>query len=403
MNESALTERELEFLQNRADIGRSVIMNMALEPHKRRELPLFTASRAADMLDCSRHSVTRALQELEIGQQVKVGETHHYSLTQDDFIKLAKRFHVQDGERRPAVVVALINQKGGVAKTTTAIHLAHYCALLGYRTLAIDVDSQASMTAYMGVAPDVEINEEDTLFPILVGEHLDLRRLIRTAPHIKNLDFVPACLQLSVANELAFSRQMEIQVSERLGKKHGFIPQVDDFQFFNRVRKAIAEVRSDYDVIILDCPPHITASTYNVIYAADFALVPTSTSILDLASTLRFVDWVSEIRSSLPGLVLHRVKFLATNYDGGKASEEGLSLMRQILGDHLLKTPTLRSSEIQRAGALLRTIYEAQTFMGSREAWKRSCDSMDKVNREILDVIGDIWTVKQSAIRTRGT
>ena len=395
MELSALTTRELTFLAERAQIGRDVIMQTALEPNKRRDPPTFTATRAADLLGRSRQTVSRTIQEMGIGTSSgSDAQTRHF-LTQADLQALNRKFNDGEGPApRPACVLAIINQKGGVAKTTTAVHLLHYAALMGYRCLAIDADAQASLSSMLGVAPDLEIEEDDTLFPILVGAHQDLRKLIRPAPHFSHLDFVPSCLALAPANELSYDRQFRNKYTETLAKQHGFTFVRDNYQFFDRLALALEPVRKDYDLIVIDCPPHISAATYNVITAADMALVPASVSILDMASTFRFVEWVDAIAPMLQGLVLHRIKFLATNFDSNKASQEAFNLMSKILGSTLLKTPTLRSTEVQRAGGLLRSIYESSQPMASRDAWNRSCENMDSVNREILSVVEDIWAIK---------
>jgi chromosome partitioning protein len=398
MELSALTQRELSFLAERAQIGRDVIMQTSLEPNKRRDPPVFTATRAADLLGRSRQTVSRTIQEMGLGTSSGADAQTRHFLTQGDLQALSRKFSGDDGPApRPAVVLAIINQKGGVAKTTTAVHLLHYAALLGYRCLAIDADAQASLSSMLGVAPDLEIEEEDTLFPILVGDHQDLKKLIRPTPHFTNLSFVPACLALAAANELSYDRQLKNKYTQELAAKHGFKFQRDDYVFFDRLALALQPVRADYDLIVIDCPPHISAATYNVITAADMALVPASVSILDMASTFRFIEWVDTIAPMLERLTLHRIKFLATNFDSNKASQEAFNLMSTILSSTLLKTPTLRSTEVQRAGGLLRSIYESSQPMASREAWNRSCENMDAVNREILSVVEDIWAIKSGA------
>lgn len=399
MDSASITRQEIDLLARRAQLGRDAIMQESLAPHQRREPPTFTARRAADLIGRSRQTTSRAIQDMGLGSTEGEDHSIRYSLTQQDIWKLVERFEGVAEHSREAVVVACINQKGGVAKSTTTVHLAHYCSLMGLRTLAIDADSQASLTAYMGVSPDVEVEEEGTLFPILTGDHLDLEKLIRPAPHFDRLDFVPACLALAPANELAYSRQYRKRYTEELAAKHGFKYEKDDFLFYDRLLLSIDLIRDQYDVIIVDCPPHITASTYNVIYAADLALVPFSASIMDIASTLRFIDWVDEIAPMLPGLVLSRIKFLATNYDGQLASTEALNLMRSILGVSMLKSATVRSTEVQRAGGQLRSIYELSQPLGSRDAWTRACTSMDEVNREILTVIEDIWATRQGPLK----
>lgn len=397
MELSELTKKELAFLAERAEIGRSVIMQTALEPHQRREPPTFTATRAADILGRVRQTVGRTVQELGLGAKDSTDAQTRHSLSQEDLWQLNQRFNGPT-ENRPCVTVAVINQKGGVAKTTTALHLLHYASLLGYRCLAIDADSQASLSSLLGVAPDLEIEEEETLFPILVGDHLDIEKLIRPTTHFKNLDFLPSCLALASANELSYARQLRNKYTEELAAQHGFSYKRDDYAFYNRLQLALKKVTHKYDLIVIDCPPHISSATYNVIAAADMALVPASVSILDMASTFRFIEWVDTIAPMLTGLVLHRIKFLATNYDGSKAAAEAFTLMSQVLGGSLLKNQTLRSSEVMRAGGVMRSIYEVSQPMGSREAWARACESMDKVNREILSVIEDIWSIKSQEI-----
>lgn len=399
MKLSELTKRELAFLAGRAEIGRDVIMKTALEPHQRREFPVFTATRAADILGKVRQTVGRAIQELSIGTKVGSEQQVKHSLTQEDLWTLSEHFN-GPVQHQPCVTVAVINQKGGVAKTTTAVHLAHYAALLGYRVLAVDADSQASLSSLLGVAPDVEIEEDDTLFPILTGEHLEIEKLIRKTSHFKNLDFLPSCLALAAANELSYERQLRNTHTEQLAAKHGFKFERDNYVFYDRLSRALKRVAHNYDLIVIDCPPHISAATYNVIAAADMALVPASVSILDMASTFRFIEWVDTIAPMLNGLILHRIKFLATNFDSSKAATEAFSLMSTILGAALLKNQTLRSSEVMRAGGALRSIYEVTQPMGSREAWGRACESMDKVNREILGIVDEVWSIKrQDALR----
>lgn len=395
MELSSLTKRELAFLAERAEIGRNVIMQTALEPNQRRDPPVFTSSRAADIVQRSRSTVSRTIQDMGLGTSSGADAQTRHFLSQADLQALSRKFNgSEEPTHKPAAVLAIINQKGGVAKTTTAIHLLHYCALLGYRCLAIDADSQASLTSMLGVAPDLEIDEPDTLFPILVGEHQNLAKLVRPAPHFSNLHFVPSCLALAAANELSYDRQLKNKYTQMLAAKHNFKYERDDYVFFNRLALALQPLRSQYDLIVIDCPPHISAATYNVIAAADMALVPASVSILDMASTFRFIEWLHTIAPMLDGVVLHRIKFLATNFDSTKASTEAFTLMSKILGGALLKSPTLRSTEVQRAGGVLRSIYEVSQPMASREAWNRSCESMDNVNREILSVIEDIWAIK---------
>jgi chromosome partitioning protein len=272
------------------------------------------------------------------------------------------------------------------------LHLATAAALKGYRTLVLDLDSQASFTTFMGPNPDVEIHEDETLMNIITGESTDLRGLIKPAPHIKNLSFVPACLEANNANELAYHRQIRAQVTEELAKEHGFQSKHDSYVFFDRLKRAIETIRAEYDLIVLDCPPHVSATTYNGAYAGDFLLVPLAATMLDFASTLRFIDWLNMIATTLPGVRYECIRFLITNYESSAAHENALHLIKQVLDDKLLKNRAVHSSEIQRAAQELKSIYEVSKPIGSRDAWMRACESMDEVNQEVLAVVDEILT-----------
>jgi chromosome partitioning protein len=383
-DQSNLIKQELEYLGKRAELSRNIIMRMSLQPNERKEAPVFSAARVAEMLERTPASVGRVAKELGLAAGPDPEEARH-SITQAGLDKLREHYHlVSSKPEGGAKVIVIENQKGGVGKTTTVAHLAPWAALHGYRTLVIDADSQASFTAYQGLNPDIELYEEDTISPILqgdvddVGKPASLVTRIKKAPHIENLWFVPSCLDLANGDVGAYKRQFL--------KEPG-----DDYVFFNRLKLAIDEIRQDYDLIIIDCPPHISAITYNSVYAADMMLIPLGAHMLDLASTARFIDWLKMVMDQLPGAAISRIRFMITNYDEKPASQDNLKVIRQVLGEHVLKVTALHSSEIQRAGALFKSIYEVPKAIGSRDAWSRACRTMDAVNREVMSQIEDLW------------
>lgn len=396
--EAEMTMVQLAYLSKRADVGRKFILKQAIAPSERKEPPRFSAGRAAELIGRTKQSVGKVLKDLQLGTDPKMRESgtfQSFNLSQDDLDTLRRHY----GEERPEVdracVVCVLNQKGGVGKTTTVVHLAMNAALKGHRTLVLDLDSQASFTCFMGPNPDVEVEFDQTLHDVIVGKRDDLRELIQPAPHVKNLWFVPSCLEFNNANELAYQRQVEANVTKVLAEKHGFQYKHDTFLFFNRLKKAIDKVRGEYDLIILDCPPHVSATTYNGAYAADFLLVPLGATMLDFASTLRFIDWLSMIAGQLPGVAYERIRFLITNYEGSAAHENSLHIIREVLGDHLLKSQALHSSEVQRASHELKSIYEVQRPIGSKDAWTRANESMDAVNEEVLANVRELWAASK--------
>lgn len=380
-----IIREELEYLSKRAELSRAIIMKMSLQPNERKEAPVFSAGRVAEILERTVPSISRVIKDLGLGSGLDPHE-NRYAIDQGTFNRIREHYRPAP-PRRPegAKVIVIENQKGGVGKTTTVAHLAPWAALHGYRTLVIDADSQASFTAYQGLNPDIELEEEHTISPILTGDTeadgspARLASRIRKAPHIDNLSYVPSCLDLANGDVGAYRRQFESQ-----GTNDGYV-------FFNRLKLAIDEIRHEYDLIIIDCPPHISAITYNSVYAADMMLIPLGTHMLDLASTARFIDWLNLIMERLPGAGIQRIRFLVTNYDEKPASQDNLKVIRQVLGEHVLKVNALHSAEIQRAGTLFKSIYEVPKAIGSRDAWSRACRTMDAVNREIMLQIEDLW------------
>src|SRR3546814_626150 len=135
----------------------------------------------------------------------------------------------------PCAIIAFQNFKGGVGKSTTAVHAAQNFAIKGYRVLLIDCDSQASATTLFGYVPDLDLSEDDTLYPFLrEGERDTLEYAIRKT-HFDGLDLIPANLHLF---------QSEYEIAARMARGQGIL--------LNRLAQGIASVSELYDVVILD-------------------------------------------------------------------------------------------------------------------------------------------------------
>jgi len=219
-------------------------------------------------------------------------------------------------------VLAVVNQKGGVGKTTTAINLSAGLALEGLRCLLIDCDPQANSTGGYGFARD---EERDSTYDVLLGEATIAGASLQT--EIETLKLVPSSKNLIGANvEL-------IQVERRA----------------YRLKDAVDAVRGDYDYILLDCPPALDLLTLNSLVAADRLLVPMQAEYFALEGISELMNTLERVREAFnPGLEIEGV--LLTMYDDRtNLAQQVTENLREFFKEKLLKTVIPRNVRLAEA------------------------------------------------------
>ena len=223
-----------------------------------------------------------------------------------------------------ARVVAVANQKGGVAKTTTAINLATSLALSGKRVLLVDLDPQANLTS--GVGRKGQTAPAGTIYEALTGEIGDARAFV-LATDVDRLSIVPADRQLTGA---------EIELVTVLAREQ-------------RLRRFLDALRSDFDFIFVDTPPSLGLLTLNALVAADSVIVPLNCEYFALEGIADLTATIDRVRAALnPSLALEGV--LLTMYDDRTNLGQQVSgNIREFFGPQVFETVIPRNIRLGEA------------------------------------------------------
>ncbi len=225
-----------------------------------------------------------------------------------------------------ARVLAIVNQKGGVGKTTTAINLAASLALAGHDILLVDCDPQSNATGGLGLRRQKD-NEAQRLsiYDVLLGNTSVAEALQETV--VPRLSLVPGSKNLIGANiELVSMERREY-----------------------RLREAVHAVAKSFTFILLDCPPALDLLTLNALVAADGLLVPLQAEYFALEGISELIDTLDKVSQAFnPGLALEGV--LLTMYDDRtNLSQQVTANLREFFGEKLYRTTIPRNIRLAEA------------------------------------------------------
>lgn len=281
-------------------------------------------------------------------------------------------------------ILAVANFKGGSAKTTTSVHLAHYLALQGYRVLTIDLDPQASMSTMFGAQPEFDVDTNETIYAALrYDEHRKSIKDVIRSTYFAGLDLIPGNIEVM---------EFEYDTPRVLAMKESSTGSV----FFERLNEAIREVEDDYDVVILDTPPSLGYLTLASLYAATGLLVTVHPAMMDVASMNQFLlmmgDLVGVIKDAGATMDKDFMRYLVTRHDpNDQAQAQIVGLLRHLFIEDVLMPTAVESTAIEAAGLGKRTIYEVEPGEVQRNTLKRARESMDAVNEALVGLIQSSW------------
>ncbi len=251
-----------------------------------------------------------------------------------------------------ARIIAICNQKGGVGKTTTSINLGAYLAALGKYVLLVDLDSQANATVGLGV----QVNEEQGhVYHALVND-VNPSGLVRKTS-LFGLDILPASQTLAGATvELVTMQEREW-----------------------RLKKALDHVRTNYDYILIDCPPSLGLLTVNALAAAERVLIPVQCEYYALEGLGQLLKTVELVREGLnPDLQVLGV--LLTMYD--KRNQLANQVFNEVVKNfpgRVFESPVPRTVSLAEAPSFGKTILQFDPDSKAARTYRQLAEEIIKI------------------------
>ena len=215
-----------------------------------------------------------------------------------------------ENHKPKARIIAVVNQKGGVGKTTTVINVGAALSQLGNKVLLVDLDPQGNLSVSAGVPP--QGLEDNTIFEVL-KDVLPVKEAIYKA---KKFDILPANINLSGA---------EVELSGTAGRE--FL-----------LREALETIQDDYDYILIDCSPSLGILTLNALVAAKEVFIPLQPEYLAMQGITQLVNTVSIVKSRL-NKEIGITGVIVTMYDNRKnLNKEVVDKIKQFFDEKLFKT-----------------------------------------------------------------
>ena len=357
-----------------------------------RRSPRFSISRTAELVGRTGAAIREAEKDGRLPgvPRTQSGRRIGYTLAEVNAMRAVFGTRRWRDPSDPVSIIAVQNFKGGVGKSTVSVHLAQYLAIHGYRVCLIDCDSQGSSTMMLGYVPDLDIREEDTLYPFIRNAEMSSLAYAVRETHWDGLWLIPANLRLYLA---------EYELAARIARSEQML--------LNRLAEGVASIAEHFDVIILDPPPALGTVSLSVMRAANALLIPIPPTVVDFSSTTSFLAMLYESigvleERGLP-IDLRWIRFLATRADEQKSMQrELLQVMRNLFGENMLRAVLRDSAEIDNASARMMSVYELEQPVTSRETYQRCITYLNAVNAEVETQIRLTWPSHAERLRAKG-
>lgn len=314
---------------------------------------LLKPSEVAERLGVDSGTVGRYIREKRLPAIYTAGGHHRvYEADVDAFLARVER-----PKDAGAIIIALINQKGGVGKTTATANLGVLMHEIGLRVLVVDLDPQGSLTWSLGYQPD---SVQHTIFDAIKGE-----------PELPMSDVI---LRTEAGPDLASNNILATQADRALFGK---------VTWGTRLTHLLGEVRKHYDYILLDCAPNLNSLTVNALHAADYAVIPTQLEMLSVNGLRELLQRIEEARKEanarlrVAGAVAMMVQHANSNREVEQILREGLDEW----GIRVFQTVIKRSTQYG-------TVANRQEVMASMNPRGEHTQAYRHLLAELLQTVG---------------
>jgi chromosome partitioning protein len=248
------------------------------------------------------------------------------------------------------MIISIANQKGGVAKTTTAINLAAGLAIKGCKVLLIDNDPQTNTTRVF-IHPDVELEKEKTLYNVIIN-HSPLAPVVQPSRFegLENrLHFVPSHIRLSSA---------DLELAQALDNRS------------ERLKRAIGRLKDKYDYIIIDNPPSLGLLTVNAFTVSNRLIVPVSTGFFALTRLVQLQEVIELVKQSQLNPELEILGVLCTFVDRTNVSRDVENQLRRYFGEIVFDTTIPKNIKLEEAHSNYTHIFNHAPHSKGAEAYR---------------------------------
>jgi chromosome partitioning protein len=290
---------------------------------------LLKPSEVAERLGVDTGTVSRYIRDKKLRAIYTAGGHHRvYEVDLEAFLARVER-----PRESGAIIVALINQKGGVGKTTATANLGVLMHEIGLRVLVVDLDPQGSLTWSMGYQPD---SVRPTIYDAIKGE--------------PDIPMPSVILSTETGPDLAPNNILATQADRALFGR---------VTWGTRLANLLREVRRSYDYILLDCAPNLNSLTVNALHAADYVVIPTHLEMLSVNGLRELLQRIEEARKEangrlrVAGVVAMMVQHANSNREVEQVLHDGLAEWGIRVFSTVIKRSTQYGNVANRQGVMV--------------------------------------------------